>query len=140
MTENSLPGAEPATYEPQLREKETRLSRMFAEFSPPLLEVYSSPASHYRLRAEFRLWHEGERCFYVMFEPGNRSKAFEVDSFPTGSELINQLMKNLLIRIQDQPVLRRLHEPVPRGDAHWLPLSMDHASSLMPGFRFSYFT
>ena len=107
MTENSLPGAEPATYEPQLREKETRLSRMFAEFSPPLLEVYSSPASHYRLRAEFRLWHEGERCFYVMFEPGNRSKAFEVDSFPTGSELINQLMKNLLIRIQDQPVLRR---------------------------------
>ena len=107
MTDIQLPGALPETYAAQLSEKTTRLSSQFAEFSPPLLEVFSSPVSHYRLRAEFRLWHEGERCFFVMFEPGDRSKTFEVSEFPTGSELINRLMKDLLGRIQDQPVLRR---------------------------------
>ena len=94
-------------YQAQLSEKTDHLSRQFAEFSPPHLEVYDSPASHYRLRAEFRLWHEGERCYFVMFTPGSRTETFEVSEFPTGSELINRLMKDLLIRIQDQPVLRR---------------------------------
>ena len=107
MTDNQLPGALPETYQAQLSEKSDRLSRQFAEFSPPQLEVYDSPASHYRLRAEFRLWHEGERCYFVMFKPGSRTEKFEVHEFPTGSELINRLMKDLLERIQDQPVLRR---------------------------------
>lgn len=107
MTDIQLPGARPEGYQAQLQEKKDRLSTQFAEFAPPLLEAHDSPASHYRLRAEFRLWHEGERCYFVMFKPGSRTEKFEVTEFPTGSELINRLMKDLLERIQDQPVLRR---------------------------------
>lgn len=97
----------PAEYDTQLDEKKVRLNSLFAEFAPPALEVYDSAVSHYRLRAEFRLWHEGERCFYAMFEPGNRSKAYEVREFNIASPLINDLMKRLLAEIHDSELLRR---------------------------------
>jgi len=37
----------------------------------PGKNVFDSPESHYRARAEFRVWHEGERCHYAM---GNLEK------------------------------------------------------------------
>jgi tRNA (uracil-5-)-methyltransferase len=97
----------PAEYDTQLAEKKARLNSLFAEFAPPALEVYDSAVSHYRLRAEFRLWHEGDRCFYAMFEPGNRKKALEVREFNIASPLINELMKKLLAEIHTSELLRR---------------------------------
>ena len=97
----------PAEYDTQLDEKKARLNSLFAEFAPPALEVYDSARSHYRLRAEFRLWHEGDRCFYAMFEPGNRKKAYEVREFNIASALINELMQSLLAEIHTSELLRR---------------------------------
>ena len=97
----------PADYDTQLTEKKDRLNTLFAEFTPPVLEAYDSPRSHYRLRAEFRLWHECERCFYAMFEPGNRSKAYEVREFNIASTLINELMVRLLAEVHASELLRR---------------------------------
>ncbi|MFT4531894.1 MAG: tRNA (uracil-5-)-methyltransferase, partial [Thalassolituus oleivorans] len=96
-----------STYSTQLDEKSERLRALFAEFQPPELNVYASEASHFRLRAEFRLWHEGDRCYYAMFEPGNKSKAYEVKEFPIASQLINRLMQQLLVEIQPNELLRR---------------------------------
>ena len=97
----------PAEYDTQLAEKKARLNSLFAEFVPPALEVYESAVSHYRLRAEFRLWHEGDRCFYAMFEPGNRKKAYEVREFNIASPLINDLMQRLLADLHTSELLRR---------------------------------
>ena len=97
----------PAEYDTQLEEKKARLNSLFAEFTPPTLEVYDSARSHYRLRAEFRLWHEGDRCYYAMFEPGNRKKAYEVREFNIASKLINDLMQRLLAEIHTSELLRR---------------------------------
>ncbi|GAA6143895.1 tRNA (uridine(54)-C5)-methyltransferase TrmA [Thalassolituus maritimus] len=97
----------PAEYDTQLADKKDRLNSLFAEFAPPALEVYDSARSHYRLRAEFRLWHEGDRCFYAMFEPGNRKKAYEVREFNIASALINELMQSLLAEIHTSELLRR---------------------------------
>ena len=97
----------PAEYDTQLEEKKARLNSLFAEFTPPTLEVYDSARSHYRLRAEFRLWHEGDRCYYAMFEPGNRKKAYEVREFNIASKLINDLMQCLLAEIHTSEMLRR---------------------------------
>ena len=94
-------------YPAQLDEKSDRLRQLFAEFQPPELEVHASEPSHFRLRAEFRLWHEGDRCYYAMFEPGNKSKAYEVKEFPIASQLINRLMQQLLVEIQPNELLRR---------------------------------
>ncbi|MDI8954403.1 hypothetical protein MJO10_32545, partial [Salmonella enterica subsp. enterica serovar Anatum] len=41
----------------QLAEKVARLQSMMAPFSGLVPEVFRSPVSHYRMRAEFRLWH-----------------------------------------------------------------------------------
>lgn len=96
-----------AEYQSLLDEKAGWLRQRFAEFNPPALQIHASEPSHFRLRAEFRLWHEGERCFYAMFEPGNKSKAYEVQDFPIASQLINRLMKELLNAIQPHELLRQ---------------------------------
>lgn len=94
-------------YPQLLEQKAAALRERFACFNPPALQVFASAPSHFRLRAEFRLWHDGDRCFYAMFEPGDKSKVYEVRDFPIASTLINQLMVTLLEQIQPHELLRR---------------------------------
>ena len=47
-----------ADYQPQLDEKAARIQDLLSDFETPELEVFASPAEHYRMRAEFRVWHE----------------------------------------------------------------------------------
>ncbi|MGU3847015.1 tRNA (uridine(54)-C5)-methyltransferase TrmA, partial [Vibrio diabolicus] len=54
-------------YQEQLAEKVERLTDMFAPYNMPELEVFESPEQLYRMRAEFRVWHEGEDLYYIMF-------------------------------------------------------------------------
>lgn len=98
---------DPALYPQLLEEKAAYLRERFAEFQPPELNVHPSAPQHFRLRAEFRLWHEGDRCFYAMSEPGDKSKKYEVLEFPIASELINRLMAELLQAITPNELLRR---------------------------------
>lgn len=94
-------------YAQLLQEKMMRLTELMSAFSMPNLEVFDSPTEHFRLRAEFRLWHEGERCFYAMSEPGDKRKKYEVVDFPIASQLINRLMCELLVEITPNELLRR---------------------------------
>lgn len=50
MTPEHLPTEQ---YEAQLAEKVVRLQTMMAPFAAPVPEVFRSPVSHYRMRAEF---------------------------------------------------------------------------------------
>lgn len=97
----------PEHYQQRLAEKSEQLKALFAAFNPPLLEVFDSAPSHFRLRAEFRLWHEGERCFFAMFARGDKSTVYEVQDFPIASTLINRLMKQLLDEVHQHEVLRK---------------------------------
>lgn len=36
--------------------------------SYPLRQVFKSEPQNYRNRAEFRVWHEGDSCYFIMFE------------------------------------------------------------------------
>ncbi|MBB3102123.1 tRNA (uridine(54)-C5)-methyltransferase TrmA [Azomonas macrocytogenes] len=85
----------PHHYTAQLAEKKVRLSELLAPFSAPEPEVFESPREHYRLRAEFRLWREGEARHYAMFEPGDKRKAILLQDFPIASRRINELMPRL---------------------------------------------
>lgn len=60
-------------YTAQLQQKAGYLKQRFAEFSLPEWQVFASPEKHYRMRAEFRVWHEGEHISYAMFEPGQKA-------------------------------------------------------------------
>ena len=53
-------------YEEQLKSKVAKVSELLEPFYTDTLEVFASPESHYRARAEFRIWHEGEQCSYAM--------------------------------------------------------------------------
>ena len=102
MTPEHLPTEQ---YEAQLAEKVVRLQKMMAPFSAQVPEVFRSPVSHYRMRAEFRLWHDGDDLYHIMFDQQTKSR-IRVDTFPAASELINQLMATVIEGVRDNPVLR----------------------------------
>ncbi|PSW03364.1 tRNA (uridine(54)-C5)-methyltransferase TrmA [Photobacterium lipolyticum] len=94
-----------ADYRQQLDEKAERIQNIFDDFETPELEVFASPAEHYRMRAEFRVWHEGEDLYYVMFNQETREK-YRVDQFPAASRVINDLMPLLIEALKPSHTLR----------------------------------
>ena len=93
-------------YQQQLNEKIARIQEKFAPFSMPQLEVFPSKEKHYRMRAEFRIWHERDDLFYIMFDKESKQK-YRVDTFLPASELINDVMPLLLEAIKPCEALRR---------------------------------
>ncbi|RUO27480.1 tRNA (uridine(54)-C5)-methyltransferase TrmA [Aliidiomarina sanyensis] len=93
-------------YSAQLTEKVERLTHLLQPFAAPELEVFASPPEHYRMRAEFRVWHDGDDLYYVMFNSETKEK-YRVDQFPIGNTLINRLMPEVLNYVRDNPVLRQ---------------------------------
>lgn len=107
----SVPIVDPTQYQAQLEAKRARIEAQFAPFAPPALEVFASKPSHYRQRAEFRLWHEGDDLFYAMFEPDpdlpGKLRPVRVDLFPVANEHINALMPRLIEALKQSDTLRR---------------------------------
>lgn len=102
MTPEQLPIDQ---YDAQLAEKVSRLQTMMTPFTAPDVEVFRSPVSHYRMRAEFRIWHDGDDLYHIIFDQATKQR-IRVDSFPAASELINQMMPKLMAAIRDNQVLR----------------------------------
>ena len=96
----------PQDYQEQLNEKKARLEQMFTCYQMPKLEVFESESQHYRMRAEFRVWHEGDDLYYIMFNKETREK-YRVDQFPVASGLINEVMPLLIDEMKNNDSLRR---------------------------------
>lgn len=94
------------TYQSQLDEKTQRIKMMMAPFNAPEPNVFSSPEQYYRMRAEFRIWHEQDSLYHIMFDQKTKQR-IRVDNFPIASQLINQMMVALLAEIKDKPILRQ---------------------------------
>lgn len=94
-------------YQAQLDEKLQRIREQFSAFDVPEIQVFPSPASHFRMRAEFKIWHDEGHAYYAMFESAKNKQPIRVDEFPIGSLLINQLMPKLLAAINSDPLLSR---------------------------------
>ncbi|MDN3639712.1 tRNA (uridine(54)-C5)-methyltransferase TrmA [Simiduia curdlanivorans] len=97
----------PESYEQQLDHKLALLKRQFATLCLPEIDVYTSPSSHYRQRAEFKIWQENGRANYAMYEPGEYKKPYVISDFLVGSERINQLMPALLDAVNSNETLRK---------------------------------
>jgi len=101
-----LPGqVDVANYDKQLSEKEDFLKERFGAFNPPALESYRSAPENYRLRAEFRVWHDGEDIYHIVFNSQTKEKV-RVDQFPSASILINEVMATLMTELKDNSALR----------------------------------
>ncbi|MFZ4538582.1 tRNA (uridine(54)-C5)-methyltransferase TrmA [Propionivibrio sp.] len=101
-----LPSIDPAEYAPQLATKVSQFQRDFACFDLPEPAVYSSAPLNYRLRAEFRMWHNGERVDYAMFDPAEPKQAVVVEHFAPACESICTAMPRLREALQASAALK----------------------------------
>lgn len=70
------------------------------------INVFPSKQENYRMRAEFRIWHEGDDIFYAMHRPDTK-QVYTLTDFPAASKRINAAMPVLLDHIRDHELLRR---------------------------------
>ncbi len=103
----ALPVVDPSQYDAQLSEKKTEIEQQFADFNLPDIELFESAKTAYRQRAEFRVWHEGDDLYYVMFQPGDKHQHSRLESCPMVSEPIQQVMFKLLDYLRPNELLRR---------------------------------
>lgn len=120
---------DPLQYAGQLADKITRFKAAFAEagLALPEPEVFPSPPLHYRLRAEFRIWHHAGRLDYAMFDPAAPKTPVFIDVFPAAALAICERMPRLRERLHSEPVLAR---KLFRADFH-TTLSGDTLLSLL---------
>lgn len=102
-----LPVVDPTRYAAQLEAKVQRFTAEFAALSPPPPQIFESPPQHYRLRAEFRIWHEGDSLDYVMFDPDAPRVPIAITEFPTAAQSINRLMPLLREQLLAVETLRQ---------------------------------
>ena len=104
-----LPCIDPALYSSQLAAKIARFQEDFADFALPEPAVFSSAPLHYRLRAEFRIWHHGEVFDYAMFDPENPRQPVLMADFPAADATICRLMPRLRAALlADEGLSRKL--------------------------------
>ena len=97
--------ADPGTYTAQLEAKLARLTAMFSPFDVPPFEVFESPPMNFRMRAEFRVWHDADDLYHIMFDPDTK-EPYRVERLPTASRLINDLMPAMMAAVRSDRTLR----------------------------------
>ena len=113
----ALPSIDPTQYETQLRDKIARYQADFADCSLPEPAVYRSAPSHYRLRAEFRIWRHrdengGELIDYAMFDPENPKQPVLMRDYPVACDAICALMPRLRDAVLSSDILRHRYYAV----------------------------
>lgn len=98
--------AEPEKYQAQLNDKIQLTQKDFSIFFDGELDVYPSEPDFFRMRAEFKIWHEGEDSNYIMYEPGEYKSHVNITNFSIGSRRIYELMPTLRQAILASPILR----------------------------------
>jgi tRNA (uracil-5-)-methyltransferase len=97
---------EPARYGALLDDKVAAVRHLLAPLAPPSPEVFASPPLAFRLRAEFRFWHDGDDAYYAMFDPAAPRDPIRVDEFPIACTAIQELMEPLRQYLRSRGPLR----------------------------------
>lgn len=102
-----LSAIDPGRYPELLADRCARVTALLAPFSPPAPAVYPSAPTAFRMRAEFRMWHQGDELDYVMFRRDDPATPVAITHFPIGCERIQQLMPVLREALRRDAILRR---------------------------------
>jgi len=98
---------QPEHYSSLLSAKVAHLLPRFQTLNAPVAEVFESPAQGFRLRAEFRVWHDGDDLSYVMFGGPDRKTPVAIHHFAIAAPQIADTMPTILSSIKDSPALRQ---------------------------------
>ena len=94
-------------YGAQLAAKLARFKADFAAFGLPEPDVYPSAPLHYRMRTEFRMWHQDEQVNYAMFDPADPKKPVILETFDVACAAICDLMPRLRKHLEASDTLKR---------------------------------
>ena len=92
-------------YGSQLEIKRLKLKELFSDYTDFPVEVFASAPEYYRMRSEFRVWHEGDDLYYYMFDKASDQK-IRTEQFRPASLLINQMMSALMEELRPNHILR----------------------------------
>lgn len=98
-----------AEYRTQFDTKFATLTQLLAPFmatNSPSIERFSSSEQGYRMRAEFRFWHEADDSYHIMFDPVSK-QPHRVSSFAAAYPLIQAAMTQIELLIRTFPTLKR---------------------------------
>ncbi len=73
----------------------------------PKPRLFESEPSGFRLRAEFRIWHDGSNLDYVMFPPGDSRSPQKITTFPIAAPRITEAMPKLRAMLTNSAEMRR---------------------------------
>ncbi len=93
------------SYDQQFDYKVEWLGKLISPYFSDEVDSYRSQAKHYRMRAEFRVWHEGADTYHIMFDQHTK-RQYRVDQLASVSLIINQAMYETMNFVKDSPVLR----------------------------------
>lgn len=102
-----LSRVQPENYQALLEAKVATVTELLAAHRPPPAQIFSSPKTGFRLRAEFRMWHDDEDLNYVMFRRDDPKTPVTIHEFPIAHEAIQTLMPLLREQLQQSETLRR---------------------------------
>jgi len=92
-------------YEEQIEKKQNYIKELFEPLHVKDFETFTSPDSHYRNRAEFRIWHDGDKMSYAMNQI-EKKKVISIESCPKVVKKIADLMTPLKDMIENNEILR----------------------------------
>lgn len=91
-------------YEEQLIGKQKKLTELITPFANEISIVKSIPEG-YRMRAEFRIWHDGVDTYHIMFDKETKTR-YRVDALPAACDIINNAMQSVIKFIKRYENLR----------------------------------
>ncbi len=93
--------------EVQLKAKHQRIAEAFTPHYEGTIDLHASPDAHYRARAEFRIWHEGETTHYAMNHISGHG-VVTLAECPKVTEPIAAVMPGLLEAVCNRGLQRKL--------------------------------
>ncbi|MFT4731359.1 MAG: tRNA (uracil-5-)-methyltransferase [Gammaproteobacteria bacterium] len=93
-------------YQQQLDEKTSKVRKLLSSFYSSDINIYASQPTHFRMRAEFRIWHEGADTYHIMFNKVDKEQ-YRVDQLEAASEIINTAMTLMTDAFKGNEILRR---------------------------------
>ena len=93
------------SYPEQVTKKESYIKQLFRPLHVEGFETFVSPDSHYRNRAEFRIWHDDDGMHYAMNQI-EKKRVVLVESCPKVVQKIADLMTPLKEMIESDDMLR----------------------------------
>ena len=94
------------SYEEQIQKKKEYIKELFKSLGVEKFDIFLSPDTHYRNRAEFRIWHDGDEMNYAMNRLEGKN-ILQIESCPKVVTKISELMEPLREMIKKDEPLRR---------------------------------